>query len=60
MVDVIDPDNWIDGLFPSKRQFVTNTIGERLRFGIPIIKKKIKNNIGANNNQKNKKQSGNP
>lgn len=48
MVDVIDPDNWIDGLFPSEGQFITNTIGERLRFGIPIIKKKNKN--GAYNN----------
>lgn len=40
MVDIVDPDDWIDGLLPSKRQFVTNTIGKRLRFGIP--RKKIK------------------
>jgi len=40
MVNIIDPNNWIDSLFPSKRQFITNTISKRLRFGIPNLKKK--------------------
>lgn len=39
MVDIVDTDDWINGLLPSKRQFVTNTIGKRLRFGVP--RKKI-------------------